>query len=149
VGDQTDVTQSQVNNDLDRWNLSDVFSTISASLAVPTAETDVITASITEFNSAERTRDLGTFSRLLLFALERLREKHEVHREPHSRTYVTKYELRSAHSRPFLMRKIYITPSTIFYEGPYHEEKCAAIRLYENEQDQFLRVSFRDEGKLT
>jgi hypothetical protein len=149
VEDLIDVTQSQVNNDPDRWNLSDLFSTTSVSIAVSGAETDVITANTTEFNSVERTRDLGTFSRLLLFALKRLREKHEVHCEPHSRTYVTKHELRSAPSRPFLMRKIYITPSTIFYEGPYQEEKCAAIRLYENEQDQFLRVSFRDEGKLT
>ena len=62
--------------------------------------------------------------------------------------YVTKLELRTAKVNPFLIRKIYITPSTILYEGPYREEKCAVTRQFEEHQDRFLRVTFRDEGEI-
>ena len=92
--------------------------------------------------------DLGTFSRLLAFSLRELKEKHELRTDPNSGLFVTKHELRSANSKPSLIRKIYITPSTITYEGPYREEKCAVMRQYEEQQDQFLRVSFRDEGEI-
>ena len=93
-------------------------------------------------------RHIGNLSRLLLHALNELRAKHELRREPTHGIYVTKHELRTYHRRPFLIRKIYITPSTIMYEGPYSEERCAVTRKYAEQSDRFLRVTFRDEGEI-
>ena len=90
---------------------------------------------------------LGTFSRLLISAMKQLAKKNELRRTKITGIYMTKLELRTASATPFLIRKIYITPSTIFYEGPYHEEKCAVTRQFEDYQDRFLRVTFRDESK--
>ncbi|CAF2744395.1 unnamed protein product [Rotaria sp. Silwood2] len=58
---------------------------------------------------------------------------------------LTKLELRTAKNDSLLTRKIYITPSSILYEGPYCEEKCVVTRQYVQYQDRFLRVAFRDE----
>jgi len=91
---------------------------------------------------------LGTFSRLLISALKQLLKKVQLQRTTTPKVYVTKLELRAVNVNPFLIRKIYITPSTVLYEGPYREEKCAVTRQYVDEQDRFLRVTFRDEGKI-
>jgi hypothetical protein len=88
---------------------------------------------------------LGTFSHLLIAALEQLIKNYEL-RKSASGIFVTKLELRTPNVNSFLIRKIYITPSTVFYEGPYCEEKCAVTRTFEEYQDRFLRVTFRDEG---
>jgi hypothetical protein len=91
---------------------------------------------------------LGTFSRLLIYALEQLLKKYELCRITPTGVYATKLELRTANINPFLIRKIYITPATILYEGPYREEKCAVTREFVEHQDRFLRVTFRDEGMI-
>ena len=98
--------------------------------------------------SDDASTPLGTFSRLLLTALSILQRRHDLRRDQEHSLYVTRAELRSANSHPFLIRKIYITPATILYEGPYQEEKCAVTRHFEQLQDHFLRVVFRDEGTL-
>jgi hypothetical protein len=103
---------------------------------------------MTKLSSLANEHHLGTFSRLLLFALTELIKKNELRRITSNGMYVTKHESRTSKAIPFLIRKIYITPSTIFYEGPYREEKCAVTRHYEKQQDRFLRVTFRDEGEL-
>ncbi|CAF4924986.1 unnamed protein product [Rotaria sp. Silwood1] len=90
----------------------------------------------------------GSLSRLLLLALDEMRRKHELRRTSIKNMFVTKQELRTINVNPFLMRKIYITPSTILHEGPYREEKCLVTRHFEKYQDRFLRVTFRDEGKI-
>ena len=95
------------------------------------------------------TTHLGTLSRLLTFSLHELKEKHQLRTDANSGLLITKDELRWASSQLSLIRKIYITPSGIVYEGPYREEKCAVTRHYEQQQDQFLRVAFRDEGKIS
>ncbi|CAF4541298.1 unnamed protein product, partial [Rotaria sp. Silwood2] len=87
----------------------------------------------------------GTFSRLLICALEQLLKKYELCRTKTTEIYATKLELRTANVEPFLIRKIYITPSTVLYEGPYREEKCAVTRYFVQHQNRFLRVAFRDE----
>lgn len=91
---------------------------------------------------------LGTFSRLLLYSLEQLVKKCQLRSLRRSGLYVTKLELHTPNVNSFLTRKVYITPSTVLYEGPYREEKCAVTRQYEEHQDRFLRVTFRDEGKI-
>ena len=92
------------------------------------------------------TPGLGSLSRLLLLAIDELKRCHELVLTT-DKIYVTKHELRMEKTDLFLIRKIYITPSSFLYEGPYREEKCRVTRQYENEQDCFLRISFRDEGK--
>lgn len=90
---------------------------------------------------------LGTFSRLLLNALEQLIKSNQLRSLEPSGVFATRLELRSPNAHSSLIRKIYITPSTVLYEGPYREEKCAVTRHYEQYQDRFLRLTFRDEGK--
>ncbi|CAF1676730.1 unnamed protein product [Rotaria magnacalcarata] len=87
----------------------------------------------------------GIFGRLLNFALKKLLKTSELCQTNATKIYVTTRELRTVNDKPFVMRKIYITPSTILYEGPYHEEKCAVTRQFVQHQDRFLRVTFRDE----
>jgi hypothetical protein len=82
-----------------------------------------------------------------MLALEQLRNKHELRWVTDGGVYVTKHELHSINFNLSLIRKVYITPSTILYEGPYQEEKCLVTRHFAQEQDGFLRVSFRDEGQ--
>jgi hypothetical protein len=91
---------------------------------------------------------LGSFSRLLLLALDELRKKHELRQNDQTGIYETKHELYQSNVKPFLIRKVYITPSTFLYEGPYREEKCLVTRHFEQQQDGFLRVTFRDEGNV-
>jgi len=89
---------------------------------------------------------LGSLSRLLLRAINELKQRHEITLNTDN-IFVTKHELKMEKVDSFLIRKIYITPSSFLYEGPYREEKCLVTRQYENEQDCFLRISFRDEGR--
>jgi len=107
-----------------------------------------ITTAMARHSLVSRKHHLGTFSRLLIFALEQLLKKFQLYRTTTPKVYVTKLELRIADVNPFLIRKIYITPSTVLYEGPYREEKCAVTRHYVDHQDRFLRVTFRDEGTI-
>ena len=97
-------------------------------------------------NINERSR-LGIFSQLLLYALRCLRRRRELRLEVNFSFCLIRSELRRSSQQVLLTRKIYITPSTIIYEGPYYEEKCVVTRNYEDHHDQFLRVVFRDEGK--
>ncbi|CAF3432324.1 unnamed protein product [Rotaria sp. Silwood1] len=104
-----------------------------------------ITTDMKKFLSAPTKSHLGTFSRLLISAFEQLLKRFELCRTKTTGIYVTKLELRTTNADPFLMRKIYITPSTVLYEGPYREEKCAVTRRFVQHQNRFLRVTFRDE----
>ncbi|CAF4083207.1 unnamed protein product [Adineta steineri] len=87
----------------------------------------------------------GYLSHFLMLALKQLQKKHELRQTTIGGVYVTKHELHTINSSSSLIRKVYITPSTILYEGPYREEKCLVTRHFENQQVGFLRVSFRDE----
>ncbi|CAF1202197.1 unnamed protein product [Rotaria sordida] len=87
----------------------------------------------------------GRLSRLFNLAFEKLLKNYELCRTA-SGIVLTRLELRTAKNDSFLTRKIYITPSTILYEGPYCEEKCAVTREYVQYQDRFLRLTFRDEA---
>ncbi|CAF3858814.1 unnamed protein product, partial [Rotaria magnacalcarata] len=88
---------------------------------------------------------IGSLSRLLCLGLIQLRRKHQLYKTI-SGIYVTTREMRAFKSiETFSIRKVYITPSTIDYEGPHFEEACAVIRHYSELQDCFLRVSFLDE----
>ena len=107
-----------------------------------------ITTAMARHSLGSTKHHLGTFSRLLISALEQLLKKFQLYKTTKPKVYVTKLELRTANVNPFLIRKIYITPSTVLYEGPYREEKCAVTREYVEHQDRFLRVTFRDEGKI-
>ncbi|CAF3263115.1 unnamed protein product [Rotaria sp. Silwood2] len=66
----------------------------------------------------------GRLSRLFNLAFEKLLKNYELCRTANG-IVLTRLELRTAKNDLFLTRKIYITPSTILYEGPYDEEKCA------------------------
>ncbi|CAF4493058.1 unnamed protein product, partial [Rotaria sp. Silwood2] len=66
---------------------------------------------------------IGSLSRLLCLGLFELRRKHQLNQ----------------------ITSVFITPSTIHYEGPHCEEACAVTRHFSELQDCFLRVSFRDE----
>ena len=103
---------------------------------------------IRQFNALGRNHRLRYYhlSSFLKRALIELGKKHELRRTIDKRLYVTKHESYSVHANSSLVRKVYITPSTILYEGPYQEEKCVVTRHYVREQDRFLRVNFRDEG---
>jgi hypothetical protein len=118
-----------------------------ASINTTNARLASITTDMTRRSLASSKDHFGTFSRLLCCALEHLLKKYQLYRSTKSGVYLTKLELRTANVNPSLIRKIYITPSTILYEGPYREEKCAVTREYAEHQDRFLRVTFRDEGK--
>ncbi len=113
--------------------------------SINTADTNI--ASMTRNSLWRSKHHLGTFSRLLIYARKQLVKNHQLCRSNTSGVYVTKLELRTGNVNSFLIRKIYITPSTVLYEGPYREEKCAVTRHFEEYQDRFLRVTFRDEGK--
>jgi hypothetical protein len=127
--------------------MSQFRSSTGASVNVSYDEQILITTNMTKLSKLAKEHQLGIFSRLLLFALTGLMKKHELRRITTTGMYVTKHESRTFKAIPFLIRKIYITPSTIFYEGPYREEKCAVTRHFEKQQDRFLRVTFRDEGE--
>ena len=105
-----------------------------------------LTATMVRSSLKSSTHYLGTFSRLLLSALDQLIKSNQLRSCGTSRMYATRLELRTPNAHSSLIRKIYITPSTVLYEGPYREEKCAVTRHYESYQDRFLRVTFRDEG---
>ncbi|UJR07128.1 hypothetical protein I4U23_011416 [Adineta vaga] len=106
--------------------------------------TEPISLTTTLIRSVQK-NELGYLSRFLLIALDQLRNKYELRRNIDDRIYVTKHELHPVNVNSFLIRKVYITPCTIFYEGPYYEERCPVTRRFEQQQDGFLRVSFRDE----
>ena len=106
-----------------------------------------LTETMNRHLSRSSSRYLGTFSRLLLNAFEQLITHNRLRRLESSGVYATRLEINTPSAHSSLIRKIYITPSTVFYEGPYREEKCAVTRHYEEHQDRFLRVTFRDEGK--
>ncbi|CAF3855780.1 unnamed protein product, partial [Rotaria sp. Silwood1] len=120
-------------------------SSTGTTINVSHTEPVLTTIHMSKLSYVAKEHQLGTFSRLLLFALNELHEKHELRREPTTGMYITKHELRNINAHSFLIRKIYITPSSILYEGPYLEEKCAVTRHFEKYQERFLRVSFRDE----
>jgi hypothetical protein len=109
----------------------------------PVSSTD----NIDQLNIPVQERHLGYLSRFLILALDQLKTKHELRRTTIGGVYITKHELRMTNANSSLVRKVYITPSTILYEGPYREEKCPVTRHFSQEQDGFLRVSFRDEGQ--
>ena len=92
--------------------------------------------------------NLGYLSRFLLLALNQLEKKHKLCRTTIDRIYVTKHELNTVNNKSIFIRKVYITPSTILYEGPYREETCLVTRHFKNEQQGFVRICFRDESKL-
>ncbi|CAF1105581.1 unnamed protein product, partial [Didymodactylos carnosus] len=66
-------------------------------------------------------RRLGALSRLLLLALKELKMKHEL-RITRSGIFVTKHELKTLNIDSYSIRKIYITPCNILYEGPFRDE---------------------------
>ena len=119
-----------------------------ASLNAVNTEIASVTTAMKQHSLASTNYILGTFSRLLIYALEQLLKKFDLCRITTTGVYVTKLELRTANINPFLIRKIYITPSSILYEGPYREEKCVVTRTFVEHQDRFLRVTFRDEGMI-
>ena len=90
---------------------------------------------------------LGYFSRFLILALHQLKTKHELRETITGGAYITKHERHSVSLNSSLIRKIYITPSTVLYEGPYQEERCVVTRHFGHVQNGFIRVSFRDEGQ--
>ncbi|CAF2105210.1 unnamed protein product [Rotaria magnacalcarata] len=141
--------QMRINKELsfdDRFISKHIRSCVTGSVVNDT-DTDIasLKTPIENFSLAPSKCHIGIFSRFLISAFEELLKKFDLCRTATTKIYVTKLELRTASVDPFLMRKIYITPSTIFYEGPYREEKCAVTRQYVNHQDRFLRVTFRDE----
>lgn len=117
---------------------------------VDAKDTDImsLTTAVKQLSIVPKKIHIGTFSRLLIAALKELIKKYELRKTKKDGIFVTKLELRTARVDPSLIRKVYITPSTILYEGPYREEKCFVTRHFEKYQDRFLRVSFRDEGNL-
>jgi len=105
-----------------------------------------LTDKIIQSDISLKNHQLGYLSRFLILALDQLQSKHELRRTTINGIYVTKHELCTVNVNSFLIRKVYITPSTILYEGPYREEKCPVTRHFVKEQDGFLRITFRDEG---
>lgn len=99
------------------------------------------------FKSEVKGRRLGCLSRFLVFALNQLQQKNALRRTDRDRIFVTRHELYQTNKNVSLIRKVYITPSTVLYEGPYQEEKCSVTRNFVSVQDGFLRVTFRDEGQ--
>jgi hypothetical protein len=90
---------------------------------------------------------IGSLGRLLCLGLFELRRKQQLVQTV-SGIYLTKHEIRVLKPNDMSsIRKVFITPSTMHYEGPYIEEACAVTRYFSDLQDCFLRVSFRDEGK--
>lgn len=113
-------------------------------------DTDFVlsTDNIDRLNIQGRKKFPGHLSWLLMRALKELQAHHELRRTKTDGIFVSKHELHSDSSSSNIMsiRKIYITPSTILYEGPYNEEKCLVTRQFSQVNDGFLRVCFRDES---
>ena len=132
----------------DRIDLSHLRSSVTGE-QINSGDVDMASSTVVlrSYRLRSSTHHLGTFSRLLLNVLDRLIKRGLLCILGPSGAYATKLELHIPSAHSFLIRKIYITPSTIFYEGPYREEKCAVTREYEKYQDRFLRLTFRDEGK--
>lgn len=122
-------------------------SSTGASITVSNQDQIEFTTDQSKLTKLTQKHHLGIASRLFIFALAELLKKKQLRRISPSGMYITKQEARSPQTNSNLVRKIYITPSTIFYEGPYREEKCAVTRHFEEYQDRFLRVTFRDEGE--
>jgi hypothetical protein len=148
--DRLPITTEDIPTTIDDSSISSHIRSSATGASINKADARIasITTSMTRLSLQSVKHHLGTFSRLLISALEQLLKTYQLYRTTTSRVYVTKLELRTASVNPFLIRKIYITPSTILYEGPYREEKCAVTREYVEHQDRFLRVTFRDEGKI-
>jgi len=90
----------------------------------------------------------GSLSRFLCLALDELHRKPQV-QQTREGSYMMKHELRRVKTNTTShIRKVSITPSSIYYEGPQSEEYCAVTRHFIQFEDRFLRISFRDEGKL-
>ena len=87
----------------------------------------------------------GVFSRLLMFALHELHKTMQIRTEETTEIYVTTKEIYPKKQTP-LVRKVFVTPSMIVYEGPYNEEQSAVTRHFSEYHDRFLRLAFRDEG---
>ncbi|CAF0965632.1 unnamed protein product, partial [Didymodactylos carnosus] len=87
---------------------------------------------------------IGALSRLLLLAINELKNKRELCKTTKN-FYVTKHELKTLDIESYLIRKIYVTPCRILYEGPYREEKNSVTRYFDDVQHGFIRISFRDE----
>ena len=89
----------------------------------------------------------GSLSRFLCLALDELNQKHQLD-QTETGAYMMKHEPRRVKSSAIShIRKVSITPSSIYYEGPQAEEYCAVTRRFIEFEDRFLRISFRDEGK--
>jgi hypothetical protein len=132
----------------DDHNSSPVFVQSATGLSIDASNTEHIFPSnnITRLIASADRQHLGYLSRFLILALRQLQKKHELRQTTIDGVYITKHELYSPNFNSSLIRKVYITPSTILYEGPYQEEKCLVTRHYTRVQDGFMRVSFRDEG---
>jgi hypothetical protein len=90
----------------------------------------------------------GSLTRLLCLGLDELHRKHQLY-QTESGAYVMRQEMRQSKSNQMsFVRKVFITPATIHYEGPHPEEHSTVTRQFIDLQDRFIRVSFRDEGKL-
>ena len=98
------------------------------------------------FQSQTQRCRLGCLSRFLILALNQLQQKNALRRTTIDGVFVTRHELYPVHPNVSLIRKVYITPATVLYEGPYREEKCSVTRYFASEEDGFLRVTFCDEG---
>lgn len=99
------------------------------------------------FKSEVKGRRLGCLSRFLVLALNQLQQKNALRRTDADEVFVTRHELYPINPNIALIRKVYVTPSTVLYEGPYQEERCSVTRHFVSTQDGFLRVTFRDEGQ--
>ncbi|UJR11158.1 hypothetical protein I4U23_015339 [Adineta vaga] len=87
----------------------------------------------------------GSLSRLICLALDELNRTYQLC-QTETGAYVTRQEMRQSQSNELsFIRKIFITPTSIHYEGPHPEQYCAVTRQFANVQHCFLRVSFRDE----
>lgn len=141
----TDETENSISID---DNSPQIFVQSAMGVEINATETEAVFPidNISRLNIKGQEGYLGHLSWFLKRAIRQLKEKHELRRTPVDRIIVTKHELYFNHPNSMLIRKIYITPSTLLYEGPYHEEKCFVTRRFTHVQDGFLRVCFRDEG---
>jgi hypothetical protein len=136
-----------VSSDIDNSLPVVVHSAIDISIEATNTEKVFPTDNNIRFRVPRQRYHLKHLSHLLIVALEQLRNKHELRQTSIGGVYVTKHELHTINDNLSLGRKVYITPSTILYEGPYQEEKCLVTRHFAEQQDGFLRVIFRDEGQ--
>jgi hypothetical protein len=154
--EQAQITEDQAagsniieNVSSDVHNSSPVFVQSATGASIDASNTELIFPSnnIGRLIATAHGQHLGYLSRFLILALRQLQKKHELRQTTIGGVYITKHELHSDNSNSSLIRKVYITPSTILYEGPYQEEQCLVTRHYAHVHDGFLRVSFRDEGQ--